>query len=239
MSVSSAKAKLDAQGGDPVTGYISKTDVQESYDELVNGTALTGTTTIAALTLAGVSVGSGTGSPEGSVAAPAGSVYTDKAVTTGAALWVKISGTGNTGWRVAFGDTYWIGVSTWDAAGVVTGLALAADAAPKAGQAGGIYLRRTGDTVWLRIQNLSTTPASGTIFASGWNTSGFKMTGTYSARPMVSNLGDYVEVVGTTFGSAYLEYFSAPAPHQWAYAETSWQTPDPWPTSLPGPVVSI
>lgn len=107
MSVSSAKAKLDAQGGDPVTGYISKTDVQESYDELVNGTALTGTTTIAALTLAGVSVGSGTGSPEGSVAAPVGSVWTDKSATTGAVLWVKVSGASNTGWQVAYGDTGW------------------------------------------------------------------------------------------------------------------------------------
>lgn len=53
MSLSSAKAKLDAQGGDPVTGYISKTDHQESYDELVDDTALTGTTTAEALDVTG------------------------------------------------------------------------------------------------------------------------------------------------------------------------------------------
>lgn len=53
MSLSSAKAKLDAQGGDPVTGYISKTDHQESYDELVDDTALTGATTAEALDVTG------------------------------------------------------------------------------------------------------------------------------------------------------------------------------------------
>lgn len=235
MSVSSAKAKLDAQGGDPVTGYISKTDVQESYDELVNGTALTGTTTIAALTLAGVSVGPGTGSPEGSVAAPVGSVYTDKAVTTGAALWVKTSGgTGNTGWEVAKGDTGWRGISTWDAAGAVTGLALAAGAAPMSGNAGGIYLRRTGNTVWVRIHNLTT---SGTtepnIFDGGWNTNGFKMQGTYSVRPIAMFDGSSA-AIGTTYGSGYLQGYEVSDPQNWQYMETSWQTPDAWPTSLPG-----
>ena len=56
MSLSSAKAKLDAQGGDPVTGYISKTDHQESYDELVDDTALTGATTAEAITVSGAAV---------------------------------------------------------------------------------------------------------------------------------------------------------------------------------------
>ena len=47
----------------------------------------------------------GTGSPEGKVTAPVGSVYTDTAATNGAIRWVKTSGTGNTGWRVEYGDT--------------------------------------------------------------------------------------------------------------------------------------
>lgn len=53
MSLSSAKAKLDAQGGDPVTGYISKTDHKESYDELLDDTALTGATTAEAVEVTG------------------------------------------------------------------------------------------------------------------------------------------------------------------------------------------
>lgn len=56
MSLSSAKAKLDAQGGDPVTGYISKTDHKESYDELLDDTALTGATTAEAITVSGAAV---------------------------------------------------------------------------------------------------------------------------------------------------------------------------------------
>ena len=47
----------------------------------------------------------GTGSPEGKVAAPVGSAYTDTAATNGAIRWIKTSGTGNTGWRVEYGDT--------------------------------------------------------------------------------------------------------------------------------------
>lgn len=47
----------------------------------------------------------GTGSPEGNVAAPVGSVYTDTAATNGAIRWIKASGTGVTGWRDDYGDT--------------------------------------------------------------------------------------------------------------------------------------
>lgn len=53
MTVESAKAKLDAQEGDPATGYISKADHQDSYDELVDDTALTGATTAEGLTVNG------------------------------------------------------------------------------------------------------------------------------------------------------------------------------------------
>ena len=48
----------------------------------------------------------GTGSPEGKVSAPVGSVYTDTAATNGAIRWIKTSGTGNTGWRDYADKTY-------------------------------------------------------------------------------------------------------------------------------------
>lgn len=41
---------------------------------------------------------SGTGSPEGSITAVVGSLYTDTAGGVGSTLWVKESGSGNTGW---------------------------------------------------------------------------------------------------------------------------------------------
>ena len=54
----------------------------------------------------------GTGQPNGVVSAPPGSTYTDTAVTCGAAKWIKMWGTGNTGWTVLYGDTGWRDIST-------------------------------------------------------------------------------------------------------------------------------
>jgi len=47
----------------------------------------------------------GSGSPLGVVSAPVGTEYVDTAATCGAVKWIKASGTGNTGWVVAYGDT--------------------------------------------------------------------------------------------------------------------------------------
>lgn len=178
MSLSTAKAKLDAQAGDPATGYISKQDHKDSYDELVADTALTGATTAQDLTVNGRDVDnliagpasatdnalvrfdgtggktaqnsgivvddsnnvtgmgtlasgavtssgavqaaagsgfvvgssgpimrSGTGSPEGAVTAPVGSIWFQTDSTVGVTHWRKSSGTGNTGWVVMEGDT--------------------------------------------------------------------------------------------------------------------------------------
>lgn len=82
MSVESAKAKLDAQPGDPATGYISKADHQDSYTELVDDTALTGATTAEALTISGTLNGR---DPDNLVAGPASA--TDNAL-------VRFDGTG-------------------------------------------------------------------------------------------------------------------------------------------------
>ena len=54
----------------------------------------------------------GTGQPNGRFSAPPGSTYTDTAVTCGAAKWIKMRGTNNTGWTVLYGDTGWRDVST-------------------------------------------------------------------------------------------------------------------------------
>lgn len=59
-----------------------------------------------------INVFSGTGQPNGKVSAPPGSEYTDTAVTCGAVKWIKMWGTGNTGWTVLYGDTGWRDVST-------------------------------------------------------------------------------------------------------------------------------
>ena len=53
-----------------------------------------------------------TGQPNGRFSAPPGSTYTDTAVTCGAVKWIKMGGTGNTGWTMMYGDTGWRDVST-------------------------------------------------------------------------------------------------------------------------------
>lgn len=49
----------------------------------------------------------GTGFPEGKIAAAVGTTYVDMNVTNGALKWIKMSGNGNTGWKVLIGDTGW------------------------------------------------------------------------------------------------------------------------------------
>ena len=83
----------------------------------------------------------GVGSPEGKVAAPVGTSYVDSAATTGAIRWIKASGTGNTGWKVEYGDTGWRDIS--------------ADISDR--ESGRILLRRIGDQVFLVADALKLT----------------------------------------------------------------------------------
>ena len=50
----------------------------------------------------------GTGMPNGVVEAPIGTTYIDTAKTNGALKWIKTTDGGNTGWKVAEGDTGWV-----------------------------------------------------------------------------------------------------------------------------------
>lgn len=82
----------------------------------------------------------GTGQPNGKIAAPVGSTYTDTAVTCGAAKWVKMWGTGNTGWTVLYGDTGWRDIKSlldpfWDSTS-------------------NLQLRRINKTVYLRSRGV-------------------------------------------------------------------------------------
>jgi hypothetical protein len=57
-----------------------------------------GGSTVGAITIGGVSFSSGSGSPEGVLTAVVGSVYLRLDGSTSTTLYVKTSGTGNTGW---------------------------------------------------------------------------------------------------------------------------------------------
>ena len=102
----------------------------------------------AARSAAAFSIYTGTGFPEGKVAAPVGSVYTDSAATNGAIRWIKASGTGNTGWRVEYGDTGWRDLTHLlsDAWSVSSG--------------GYVRIRRSYNTVMVAFKGLQSTAGS-------------------------------------------------------------------------------
>lgn len=142
-------------------------------------------------------------------------------VRSGSVAWI-----GNTGWRA---------ISTWDAAGTVTGATLT-NANPTAGQAGGIWTRRINNTVELMVQYLTPTTTSAQL---SWP-AGFRRgsgpgssIGPYAASPM--SLGG---VAGTTlsagFGgsTAVLSINGPVTPIVLGYA--TWLTSEVWPSTLPG-----
>ena len=76
------------------------------------GDTMTGNLIVPSVSINGSDFLTGTGFPNGVVAAPAGSIYVDKNLTCGALLWIKQTGNGNTGWRVLSGDTGWLDCNT-------------------------------------------------------------------------------------------------------------------------------
>lgn len=89
-----------------------------------------------------------TGQPNGRIAAPPDSTYTDTAVTCGAARWIKMEGTGNTGWTVLYGDTGWRSVPAWFTNGW---------------NAGKLLVRRINNTVHLSVDRTTAAGATGEL----------------------------------------------------------------------------
>lgn len=97
----------------------------------------------------------GTGSPEGVVTAPVGTEYVDAGKTNGALKWIKNAESGNTGWVPTQADTGMRAISTWDTAGNVTGEALNSGSwTPTPGIAGGIWVQRINQMIYLYVQAL-------------------------------------------------------------------------------------
>ncbi len=95
-----------------------------------------------------VGIITGTGSPEGVVTAPVGSMYTDTAATNGAIRWIKATGVGNTGWRVEYGDTGWRNI----VGSIYAGPSLAANFPT----VNALYMRRIGMEVKFRFRGSAT-----------------------------------------------------------------------------------
>ena len=158
----------------------------------------------------------GTGSPEGKITAPVGSVYTDTVATNGAIRWVKTSGTGNTGWQVEYGDTGLRDISN---------LLLNAT--------GPVSIRRIGSTVYLNVKGI--TPAS--TLNSG---APFLDALPVGFRPMerrdfanMSNIREGVSRSMFQFPTGAMGVW-VPSTSDKYFFQHSWLTTNAWPTSLPG-----
>lgn len=163
----------------------------------------------------------GYGMPNGVVSAPTGTYYTDVVGTNGAWRWLKTSGTGNTGWVVMFGNTGWRNVpelliNSWTS--TVS------------------HIRRVNNIVTLRLSPSITRGAGSPSdhFLSAMPL-GFRHAVSDQAvgAAYQSNQSRFVRGTNAT-GTTYLEAGSLGA---WTVGPLTWQTDDPWPTTLPGTAV--
>lgn len=175
----------------------------------------------------------GTGQPNGVISAPPGSTYTDKAVTCGAAKWVKMWGTGNTGWTVLYGDTGWRDIKGlldpfWDSTS-------------------NLQLRRINKTVYLRSSGLKVgdnptgaRSALKTLFPDkNGMPLGFRNAGWGTGHTLV-NIGGVQ--LGAIYSSRDAHDFSiraVPGVGNWTKGDScafnlSYVTENDWPTVLPG-----
>ena len=164
---------------------------------------------------------SGTGSPEGKVAASVGAVYVDEASTSGAIRWIKTTGTGLTGWKVERGDTGW---------------RLIPNRNPEPEQTGQIFIRRIGDRCSIRVVDFTMPGNYAAHMAS--IPQGFR-----NAEEFYGLLVDSsAQSTNSVVGSYTLNQFSwarninggTERPGHPQSGEMDYLTDDPWPTTLPG-----
>ena len=161
----------------------------------------------------------GTGSPEGKTTASVGTIYTDTAATNGAIRWIKTSGTGNTGWRVEYGDTGWRNITALLGDSVTGGKAL---------------IRRANGTVWFDVENLTfpTTP-SYLLFSPSAIPMGFRVvSGWKYFNPTSRHTGGSQGPLRVSYGGDLGLYDTTNKTELVAYV--SWPTENAWPATLPG-----
>lgn len=181
-----------------------------------------------------------TGQPNGRIAAPPGSTYTDTAVTCGAAKWIKAWGTGNTGWTVMYGDTGWRDIKAlldpfWD-------------------NTSNLQLRRIGKTVYLRSISLKVgdnpTGARSVVKQLLLDKNGMPLGFRHNSwgrahTSVIINAGDN-DQIGSIYSYRAAHDFSirgVPGTGDWTKGDScsfnlSYVTENDWPTVLPGGGVS-
>lgn len=163
----------------------------------------------------------GSGSPEGNLAAPVGSRYVAIGGSSGAVEWLKVTGTGNTGWVALLADTGFRNIS-------------AQIATRSSGTVQSAYLRRVGDVVDFYLDmTMPNNEASPYLL---WTLPvGF--------RPPVARYGalqDNNENAANTTSVGSNGEINLYSPHATKRDRWNgvWTTRDAWPSSLPGSVLS-
>ena len=158
----------------------------------------------------------GTGQPNGRIAAPPGSTYTDTAVTCGAAKWIKMWGTGNTGWTVLYGDTGWRSVPDWLTNGW---------------EARKLLVRRIGNTVHSLVDQTTAARATGELTMN--LPAGFRSSNT-ATRPLFATLTQPAQVYRSyVLGNALVVPGTSSTTPVLSCA-ISFVTDDAYPNILPG-----
>jgi len=159
--------------------------------------------------------------------------YTDESVGRRLFQWDA----NNARWQTTFSASGIRALTTWDAAGVVTGTALPAGWGPVSGQAGFIRIERNGPRVTTYIQMLQATSTNPTPYPIPSGFSGSPVSPQFLV-PMVPGAGAQVSRTwqnSAGLGRGASSLFTA---NDYVYAaEITWQTTDAWPTALPGTAV--
>lgn len=177
----------------------------------------------------------GTGSPEGSVTAPPGVVYTDTSGTNGAWRWLKKTGTGNTGWTIESADTGWRDIGTLIHGGTLANIGLSAVDSIAVG--GGFRLRRVGWNVYFRFSGMTVSDTTKHDLIAAIP-SGFQGEGITDNRffPVTSDVAQLpLGQVGMREATKWQFWFSSTGIARACIG--SWVTAQAWPTSLPGTAI--
>jgi hypothetical protein len=172
----------------------------------------------------------GTGSPEGVVTATPGTEYLDTAGTCGAWRWLKVSGAGNTGWAVTYGDTGWRQMKAdWNVSPRSSGN----------GFVERLLIRRVDNRITLACYLEAAFGGGKDHSVAAFLPVGFRNTSSLGAWPgvnrfrLTSSQTTWVDPILETGTAGNLRIIT-PSPTHEAYSEIAWVTDHQWPTTLPG-----
>lgn len=180
-------------------------------DWALPGVPITGTSPTEAQSL------TGTGFPEGVVTAPVGSMYTDTAATNGAIRWIKATGSGNTGWRVEFGDTGWRNIESV----LLNGFT-----------ATNVKIRRFGDQVSITIFALNGASSTDTTLYT--LPTGFRSDSRIRPAWINRTSSEETPTTAVTYFSATVGIFASRTLITSGRGTIDYLTTDAWPATLPG-----